>query len=240
MLKNVADAPGTEMTVQPPEDVRALLDAVPGTLWDRLRKDPTRAPEHIALEAAKRFAPAAERWAAEHSGKAPGEAARLAVRRHVVLSRFEGAALGVGGAITAVPDLAALAWIQSRMTFFVAASYGYDPHHPMRPAELLALQEFFETPAQARAALDGLAAPMALTYIANRLQREEALGRQLVAYLGKRVSQRVFRRLIPFISMPVSAVQNSRATAELGNRALLYYGGDDRPYGAPAVAPESS
>ena len=223
--------------VQPPEDVRALLDAVSGTLWARLRKDPARAPEHIALEAAKRFAPAAERWAAEHRGKPAREVARLAVRRHVMLSRFEGAALGFGGAITAVPDLAALAWIQSRMTFFVAASYGYDPRHPMRPAELLALQEFFETPAEARAALDGLATPIALTYIANRLQREEALGRQLVAYLGKQVGRRAFRRLIPFISMPVSAVQNSRATAELGNRALLYYGGDDRPYATPPELP---
>ena len=42
--------------------------------------------------------------------------------------------LGVGGIITAAPDLVALLWIQSRMVFYIAAAYGYDPSHPMRPA----------------------------------------------------------------------------------------------------------
>ena len=37
-----------------------------------------------------------------------------------------------------------------------------------------ALQEFFETPAEARAALDGLSTPMALTYITSRLTGYES------------------------------------------------------------------
>ena len=65
---------------------------------------------------------------------------------HVRLSRIEGGALGIGGVITTAPDLVALVWLQSRMVFFVAAAMGYDPNHPMRPAELLALQGVYETP----------------------------------------------------------------------------------------------
>ena len=36
---------------------------LPPGLWDRLRLDPVRAPEHIALAAARTFAPQAARWA---------------------------------------------------------------------------------------------------------------------------------------------------------------------------------
>ena len=62
------------------------------------------------------------------------------------LARLEGGVLGVGGAFTAAPDVVALIWIQSRMIFYIAAAHGYDPRHPMRPAELLAIQGFYETP----------------------------------------------------------------------------------------------
>ena len=37
------------------------------------------------------------------------------------------------------------------MVFYIAAAYGYDPRHPMRPAELLALWGVYDTPAEARA-----------------------------------------------------------------------------------------
>ena len=70
----------------------------------------------------------------------PQKLAQIAYRKHVRLARLEGGALGIGGIFTAAPDMVALLWIQSRMTFYVAAAYGYDPAHPMRPAELLALQ----------------------------------------------------------------------------------------------------
>jgi hypothetical protein len=210
--------------------VDQMVDAVPGTLWEKLLEDPARAPEHIALAAAKRFADPALEWVAAHPGMPPAELARLAVRRHVRMARYEGAALGTGGALTVAPDLAALAWIQSRMTYFVAASYGFDPHHEMRPAELLALHEFFETPAEAKASLDGLGAPLASAYVANRMSRESSLVRQLAGFLGRRLARRMLGRFIPFVSVPISAMQNSRATAELGRKAILYYGGDSGGY----------
>ena len=89
-------------------------------------------------------------------GHTPEQLAKVAYRKHVRMARMEGGALGIGGIITAAPDMVALLWIQSRMVFYIAAAYGYDPRHPMRPAELLALQGVYDTPAEARAALDGM------------------------------------------------------------------------------------
>ena len=93
----------------------------------------------------------------------------MAKQRHATLARFEGAATGVGGIITFVPDLAGLAWIQTRLVFFVAAAYGYDPYDPMRPAELLVLTNLYEDVHEARAALDGIGKTMAEAYIGSRL-----------------------------------------------------------------------
>src|SRR5687768_16537758 len=42
---------------------------VPDSLWERLRADPVRAPEHIALAAADLHDPAAAAWAAEKRGR---------------------------------------------------------------------------------------------------------------------------------------------------------------------------
>jgi hypothetical protein len=83
----------------------------------------------------------------------------MARRRHATLASFEGAATGVGGFVTLIPDLVGLAWIQSRLIFFVAAAYGFDPRDPMRPAELLVINELYSDVAAARAALDGWRRP---------------------------------------------------------------------------------
>ena len=101
----------------------------------------------------------------------------MAKRRHATLARFEGAATGVGGIITLVPDMVGLAWIQSRLVFFVAAAYGYDPRDPMRPAELLVLMRALRRRARRRArALDGMGKTIAEAYVGSKLEREEALG----------------------------------------------------------------
>ena len=47
------------------EEVRAL----PASLWARLRADPSRAPEHLALAAAERHAPAAREWVQERTAR---------------------------------------------------------------------------------------------------------------------------------------------------------------------------
>jgi hypothetical protein len=122
--------------------------------------------------------------------------------------------------------MVALLWIQSRMIFYVAAAYGYDPRHPMRPAELLALQGVYETPAQARAALDGMGKPMAQAMIEKALlgRSTESLQQRLVKYLAKRLARRYAGRFIPLIGAPLGAIQNAGTTKAVGRLALSYYG----------------
>jgi hypothetical protein len=195
------------------------LERPPKRLWDQILAEPERAPEHIALAAAERFAPQAAEWVRiAGPGHTPQRLARIAYRKHVRLARLEGGALGAGGVFTAAPDIVALLWIQSRMTFYVAAAYGYDPAHPMRPAELLALQGVYPTAAEARSALDGVGKHMAQAMVERALSRDhDALHRRLVKYLAKRTARRYAGKLIPL---------NAGATKELGRRVLAYYGGD--------------
>jgi hypothetical protein len=204
------------------------LERPPGSLWERIRAEPDRAPEYIALAAAERFGPAAEEWIrVAGPGHSPEELARIAHKKHVRLARLEGAALGVGGVITAGPDLVALLWIQSRMVFYIAAAYGFDPRNPMRPAELLTLQGVYPTAAEAREALDGAGRHMALAVAerAMRSDRNEAIHARLAKYAAKRLARRYAGRLVPLLGAPLGAIQNSGATKELGRKALAYYGG---------------
>jgi hypothetical protein len=202
------------------------LERPPKRVWDRLVAEPDRAPEYIALAAAERFGPQAEQWVRiAGAGHTPDELARVAFKKHVRLARLEGGALGVGGVITAAPDLVALLWIQSRMVFYIAAAYGYDPRHPMRPAELLALQGLYETPAEARKALDGVGKHMAQAMVERALsnRQTDALRLKLAKYIAKRMARRYAGRLIPFIGAPIGAIQNGSVTKQLGEQALKYY-----------------
>jgi hypothetical protein len=199
----------------------------PAGLWERLKESPDRAPELIALEAAERLGPSAARWAADNAGTAPpADLARRAVKRHVSLARREGAAAGLAGAWGIVPDLAAVAWIQSRMVFYVAAAFGFDPEHPMRPAELLTLQGLYPTAQEAREALDGVGRHVALAYAEGKMRgRNTTLQSRLVKMVGKRVASKAAGKVIPGIASPVMAIQNGNAVGELGERALHFYGG---------------
>jgi hypothetical protein len=203
------------------------LDRPPKRLWDRMLAEPDRAPEYIALAAAERFGPQAEEWVRiAGPGHTPEELARVAYKKHVRMARLEGGALGIGGAITAAPDLVALLWIQSRMVFYIAAAYGYDPRHPMRPAEYLALQGLYDTPAQAREALDGVGKRMAQAMVERAVlsgRRTDALHLRLAKYIARRLARRYAGRLIPFIGAPIGAIQNGNVTRDLGKRALSYY-----------------
>jgi hypothetical protein len=203
---------------------------VPESLWARLRAEPLRAPEHIALAAAELHAPAAAAWAAEKQARyavSGAELARMAKRRHAAMARFEGAATGIGGFVTVVPDLVLLAWIQSRLVFFVAAAYGFDPHDPMRPAELLVLRELYPDPETARRALDGIGKTVTEAYLGTKLERgrEQAILSRLLAFVGKRTASRAARRLIPGIGMAFNAIANERDTRALADRAIAFYGG---------------
>jgi EcsC protein family len=203
---------------------------IPQGLWDRLRADPLRAPEHVALAAADRHAPAAAAWAAEKRGRlgvGDRELARMAKRRHATLARVEGAATGVGGFLTVVPDVVLLAWIQSRLVFFVAAAYGFDPHDRMRPAELLVLRDLYPDPHTARRALDGIGPTVAEAYVGDRLEqgREQAMLSRLLLFVGKRTAGRAARRLIPGVAIAFNAVANERETRALADKAIRFYGG---------------
>jgi len=203
------------------------IERPPKRVWDRILAEPDRAPEYIALAAAERFGPQAAAWVRDAgAGHTPAELARVAFKKHVRLARLEGGALGVGGIITAAPDLVALLWIQSRMVFYIAAAYGYDPSHPMRPAEYLALQGLYDTPAEARQALDGVGKRMAQAMAEQVLlsnRRTDALHLRLVKYITKRLARRYAGRFIPFIGAPIGAIQNGSVTRQLGERSLKYY-----------------
>ena len=202
------------------------MERPPEALWHRVLAQPERAPELIALAASDRFGPQAEEWVrTAGAGHSPEKLAKIAYRKHVRLARLEGGMLGVGGVFTAAPDMVALIWIQSRMVFYIAAAYGYDPSHPMRPAELLALQGVYATPQEARKALDGMGKLMAQAMVEKALagRSTEALHRRLVKYLAKRLARRYAGRLIPFIGAPLGAIHNAKATKEVGQQALSYY-----------------
>jgi hypothetical protein len=205
-------------------------ETIPEGLWERLRADPIRAPEHVALYAAQLHAPAAAEWAREKRSRlavSGDQLARMAKKRHAAMARFEGAATGVGGFVTVVPDIVALAWIQSRLVFFTAAAYGFDPHDRMRPAELLVLRDLYPDPQTARHALDGIGKTVAEAYVGSRIERgrEQAMLSRLLRFVGKRTATRAARRLIPGVAIAFNAVANERDTRALADRAIRFYGG---------------
>src|SRR3977135_3844508 len=58
------------------------MERVPESLWRRIRAEPDRAPEHIALAAAERFGPAAEEWIrVAGGGHTPARPRRAAYRK---------------------------------------------------------------------------------------------------------------------------------------------------------------
>jgi EcsC protein family len=199
---------------------------LPKELWEQIRARPDRAPELIALAASDRLAPSAARWVTEHEGRPPADVARRAVKRHVRISRLEGATAGLAGAWGMIPDVVAVAWLESRMVFHVAASFGFDPRHPMRPAELLTLTKLYLTAQEARDALDGVGRHVAVAYSEGKLRGERgSLQGRLIKMVGGHFTKRTAAKVIPGVASPIMAVQNGNAVAELGYRALRFYGG---------------
>lgn len=212
------DEPGQEL------ETRRL----PQSLWERLRRDPRRAAEHIALAAAERHGPAAAAWSTQKRALyaySSRQLAEMAKRSHARLARVGGVATGVGGAFTVLPDLAALAWIQSRLVFFIAAAYGHDPNDPMRAAELLYLQGLYPDPASARQALDGAGTPLVAAYVGAR-GGDAQLQMLLLKFVGMRAAERFGGRAIPFVASAINAVGNERDTRALADRAIAFYGGE--------------
>lgn len=201
---------------------------LPDGLLASLRADPVRAPEHLALAAADRHGPAAARWIAEHGGRRDArKLARDVKRSHARYARFSGAATGIGGFYTVVPDLALLLWIQSRMVFHVAAAFDFDPRDRMRPAELMVLWDLYPDPEAARIALDGASGPAAVAIARSKLDRgtDEKVTERLMRAAARQGARRLGGKLIPGFAVFVNSIGNERSTRALADDAIAFYGG---------------
>jgi hypothetical protein len=164
---------------------------------------------------------------AERQRRDPARLAKAAKRSHARLARFSGAATGVGGFYTVVPDIALMLWIQSRMVFYIAAAYGFDPRDRMRPAELLVLWDLFDDPVAARAALDGASGPLAVSATTRKLDQgaEEKVTERLMRAAARHGARRLGGKLIPGFAIFVNSIGNERSTRALADDAIRFYGG---------------
>jgi len=199
----------------------------PASLLERLRADPSRAPELLALVAADRHGPRAAAWVAEQQrrGRPPQRVARRAIVRHARLARYGGAVTGLGGWMTILPDIAGLLWLQSRMVLCIAGAYGFDPTDRMRPAELLVIHRLYDDPLAAREALDGAGRSLALAAVDRAAGGDENVARRLTQMLGREAAERMAGKVIPGVASVFNALQNESDTRGLGDRAIAFYGG---------------
>jgi hypothetical protein len=207
---------------------RVDIPRLPPDLIGRLRSDPLRAPETIALVAGEVHGPAAAEWARDLRARyelSDRDLAKRAKARHAALARFGGAATGVGGFITYIPDLVSLLWIQSRLVFYVAAAYGHDPCAPARPAELLVLRDLYPDVEDAEAALAGTGRRLAYATLDKSLRgsRDAELFGSLLRFSGKRAARRVAAKSIPGFAVVFNSFSNERDTRALAKRAMAYY-----------------
>ncbi|HEX7746926.1 MAG TPA: EcsC family protein [Micromonosporaceae bacterium] len=207
-------------------------EAPPARLWDRMRKDPQYAPEHLALEAVRRLGPEAREWAATtraaRPGVAPDDLAELAIRRFVTHSRLSGAVSGAAGLPGAVVDVGVLAWTQARMVLHIAAAYGHDPLHADRATDLLVLQKVHKVTETARLALGVAAGRERSAALLGRSNLPLAqvmlrLAGKLAQMAGIRAVKRMAAKAIPGAAIVLGTWANSSATRGLAGRAQEFY-----------------
>jgi hypothetical protein len=215
-----------------PEDARHLPDG----LWAQLREDPLRAPQYLALAAVDNWGVQAREYAErvrrEHPDASSRELAEVVRSRHATLARMEGAAAGVpgafapivGNAAALIPDLGALAWIQSRMVIHIAAVYGHDTTSRETAAELLVLQGIYNTTKAARVALAEASERVAVRLVNQYVKGATlVLLRQLFRYVGIRFTRTGLLKAVPFVSVPINAGVNGLSTLSLGKKAINFY-----------------
>lgn len=201
----------------------------PAALMADVKADPWRAPEHIALAAAEYHGPAAKAWYEERRARysyGPAELARMATTKHAGMARLTGAAWGLGGFVTIIPDMATLAWIQSRLVFYIAAAYEFDPLGPMRPAELLVLRDLYPDPVSARKGLDKEGPGIAATMLdkTRDTNQQEGIAR-LTRMVGGKGVERIAQKAIPGFAAMFNAYGNEKETRRLADKAMKFYGG---------------
>jgi hypothetical protein len=232
------DVTGPEPADAEREEVRHL----PEGLWQRLRSDPTHAPQYLALAAVDRWGEQARQYATqvrrEHPDATNRELAQMVKSRHALLARMEGAAAGVPGsvapgpgtALALLPDLGALAWLQSRMVVHIAAVYGHDTTDREMAAELLVLQGIYNTTDAARVALTEAGKRVAKRLVNTYIKGSTLLLlKQLFRYVGIKFTRTGVVKAIPWLSVPLGAAVNETATRSLARRAIKFY--DTRPPG---------
>lgn len=214
------------------EEVRHL----PEGLWERLRSDPTHVPQHLALAAVDRWGQQArdygDRVRRGYPDATNRELAEMVKARHALLARMEGAAAGVPGSFfplagstaALLPDLTALAWIQSRMVVHIAAVYGHDTNHRETAAELLVLQGIYNTTEAARVALTEASKRVATRLVNTYIKGTTlVLLKQLFRYVGIKFTRTGLLKAVPFIAVPINAGVNELATRSLAKRAIKFY-----------------
>lgn len=235
-----AEPDGGEPTGEEREEIRHL----PEGLWKRLRSDPTHAPQYLALAAVDRWGEQARAYAdqvrREHPEATSQQLARMVKSRHALLARMEGASAGVppsfapgpGTIAVILPDITALAWLQSRMVVHVAAVYGHDTTDQEMAAELLVLQGIYNTTDAARVALTEATKRVAKRLINTYIKGSTlVLLKQLFKYVGIKFTRTGLVKALPFIAIPLGAAINEAATRSLANRAIKFY--DTQPRGKP-------
>ena len=235
LTEATADAPDV-IDAEPTDVERDEVRQLPERLWRRLRADPTHAPQHLALAAADRWGEQARQYAErvrrDHPEATPQQLARMIKSRHALLARMEGAAAGVpasvapgaGTALALLPDVAALAWLQSRMVVHIAAVYGHDTTDQDMAAELLVLQGFYTTTDAARVALTEASKRVATRLVNTYIKGSTLiLLKQLFRYVGIKFTRTGLLKAIPFVAIPLGAVVNETATRSLARRAIKYY-----------------
>lgn len=209
---------------------------LPEGLWKQLLSDPARAPQHLALAAVDRWGEQARDYAEGIRKRYPDatdrELAEVVKKRHVLLARSEGAAAGVpaslapvlGAAAVMLPDVGALAWIQSRMVVHIAAVYGHDTSDREMAAELLVLQGIYTTTDAARIALTEATKRVATRAIKLYLKDSPLLLlKQFFRVVGIKFTRVGVLKAVPFVAIPVGAVVNGLSTGSLAKRAIKFY-----------------
>lgn len=206
------------------------LPALPPHLLRDLRAEPSYAFETIAKAAVAVHGPAAQQWVAskQRVGYSQDQLARSAVRANANLARMEGAALGVGGFLTAVPDVVAMAWILARDVIFVAAAYGHDPTDPRRAAEMLVIGEIYDSIEAAQAGLDKQGERLAVALARSQADKimsgsERSLSGRLARYAAKRTVKRFGGRMVPGLGAVLGAIDNAKSAKRVGQRAIEFY-----------------
>jgi uncharacterized protein (DUF697 family) len=152
--------------------------------------------------------------------------------RHALLARMEGASAGIppsvapglGTVAVILPDIAALAWLQSRMVVQIAAVYGHDTTDEEMAAELLVLQGFYNATDAARVAVTEASKRVAQRVIHTYIKGSTlVLLKQLFKYVGIKFTRGGLLKAVPYIAIPLGAVINEAATRSLAKRAIKFY-----------------